>query len=59
VNTAVLSDTHQTKGLTECATGRSKVWLRKKHVDLCLSENEESEHVVGAGVNTTLLSDTL
>ncbi len=32
-----------------------KVWLRKKSVNLC--DNEEHEHGVGAGVNTTLLSD--
>jgi len=36
-----------------------QVWLRKKTMDLCTSESEEHDHGVGAGVNTTLLSDTL
>ncbi len=31
----------------------------KKPMDLCACESEESDHGVGAGVNTTLLSDTL
>ena len=28
-------------------------------MDLCAFENEEPEHGVGSGVNSTLLSDTL
>ena len=36
---------------------RGKVWLQKKPMDLCACESEEHEHGVGAGVDTTLLSD--
>ena len=32
----------------------TKVWLRKKTMDLCAREIEEHEHGVGAGVNTSL-----
>ena len=45
-------------GLPESA-GRAKVWLLKKPIDLCACEREEREDGVGAGVNSTLLSDTL
>ena len=31
----------------------------KKTIDLCACESEEREHGVGAGANSTLLSDTL
>jgi hypothetical protein len=34
-------------------------WLRKKPMDLCACESEEDENGVGAGPNTTLMSDTL
>jgi hypothetical protein len=47
------------KLLTESATTREKGWFRKKTMDLCVCESEESEHGVCAGPNTTLLSDTL
>jgi hypothetical protein len=43
----------------ECADTRTKVWLRKKPMDLCACESEEREHGLGVGVNTTLMSDTL
>jgi hypothetical protein len=45
--------------LAESAVVRTKVWLRKKPIDLCVCESEEHDHEKGAGVNTTLLSDTL
>ena len=38
---------------------RAKVWLQKNPMDLCACEREEREDGVGAGVNSTLLSDTL
>jgi hypothetical protein len=43
----------------ESAAARTKVWLRKKIMDLCTFESEDHDHGVGAGANTTLLSDTL
>ncbi len=43
----------------ESAATRTKVWLRKKTMDLCTFESEEHDHGVGTGVNTTLLSETL
>ncbi len=46
-------------GLSESAAARTKVWLRKKPIDLCACESEGHEHGVGAGANSTLLSDTL
>ena len=58
-NSTLLSDTLQSMGLTESVTSRARVWLRKKTMDLCAFESEEHEHGVGAGVNSTLLSDTL
>jgi hypothetical protein len=33
--------------------------LRKSPIDLCVCESEEREHGVVAGVNSTLMSDTL
>ncbi len=59
VNTALLSDTLLSIGLSVSASERAKVWLRKKTLDLCASEREEDEHGVGPGANTDLLSDTL
>jgi hypothetical protein len=41
-----------------CRQGK-KVWLQKQPMDLCASESEDHEHGVGAGVNATLLSETL
>ena len=46
-------------GLAESGAARAKVWLRENPMDLCACESEEHEHGVGAGVNSTLLSDTL
>jgi hypothetical protein len=46
-------------GLAESVVTRTKVWLRKKTMDLCVCESEEREHGVSAGVNATLMSDTL
>jgi hypothetical protein len=34
-------------GLTESATARAKVWLRKKTMDICACESEEHEHARG------------
>jgi hypothetical protein len=58
-NTTLLSDTLWSKGLAECAAARSKVWLRKKTVDLCACESEQREHGVGADVNAIVMSDVL
>ena len=59
VDDTLLSDTLQTIGLAESDVDRGKVWLWKKTMDLCACESEEYEDGVGAGVNSTLLSDTL
>jgi hypothetical protein len=45
--------------LAESAAARAKAWLRKKPMDLCAYESEEHADGVGAGANTTLLSDTI
>ena len=57
--TTLLSDTLLSIGLTESVSVRTKVWVRKKPMNLCACESEEHDHEVGAGVNTTLLSGTL
>jgi hypothetical protein len=36
-----------------------KIRLRKKPMNLCACDSEDREHGVGAGVNDTMLSDTL
>jgi hypothetical protein len=59
VEATLLSDALQSIGLGESVPVRVKVWLRKKTMDLCACESEEHEPGVGAGANTTLLSDTL
>ena len=59
VNSTLLSDTLSSIGLGESATERSKVWFRKKPIDLCVCEREGHEDGVGAGANSTLMSDTL
>ena len=59
VNSTLLSDTLQSIGLVESASGRGKVWFRKKTMDLCTSNIEEDEDGVGPCVNGTLLQDTL
>ena len=59
LDATLLSDTLESIGLAESAAARAKVWLRKKPIDLCACESEEREHGVGAGANSTLLSDTL
>ncbi len=46
-------------GLAESTTGRAKVWLRKKTMDLCACESDDHEHGVGTCVNTTLMSYTI
>ena len=59
MNSTLMSDTLQSIGLGESATRRTKVWFRKKPIDLCVWESEECEHGVGVGANSPLLSDTL
>ena len=58
VKTSMMSDTLLSIGLTESTCGRTKVWFRKKPMELYPSENEEPEYRVGDGVNGNLLSDT-
>ena len=59
VKSTLLSDTLQSIGLAESTPGRSKVWFRKKPIDLWASESEEREHGVAAGVNAIIRSDVL
>ncbi len=53
-----MSHALQSVGLAESAATRTKVWLRKKTMDLCACESEEHDHEVGAGVNAIIMSDT-
>ncbi len=53
----LLSDTLKSIGLEESVVSWTKVWVRKKPLDLCACEIEEHEHGVGAGANSTLLSE--
>ena len=58
VDPTLLSDTPKSIGLTESVV-RGKVWCRRKLMNLCGDESEESEDGVGPGVNPITMSDVL
>ena len=53
VNSPMLSETLEVVGITE--TVRRPFWLCKNTMNLCVCDNEEREHGVGAGVHSTIL----